>query len=587
LYRFSKVRILHQYFFCILLILFASSTESSAQWQKVFQFPTAARTIYFLDQLGHPEVGFAGLNDGSIWRTRDFGTTWDNEFQDLSQLSISDISFKDNLTGWFCTAPYFGQNGASSVYRTTDGGFTWKNINSDAGGSFTAIYYFQAQQTLYLSEWGRGAFTSHDDGDTWNLLTTESPLNGYAFSDSKNGILTYAGAAPNNSYTTNDGGIIWQHIFSGAQAWQPAAKQGTTTFFIFSEYNSTLTRTDGIGFPWQTISTIGSGASQDFTGCLRISSCNGQLYVQSSVLNNGLFMSSDEGITWQSIGGPSNEVDSRFGIDGVDVYAADKFGALWVNRGIRDTIIIAPQLTFFQLKKNASIASGKDTNVIFSFQEDISSSVGLDSFAFDLSFNSNMLNLDSSNAVLGWKITVNKTNQGLYHCMLYNPLHEDITANQPVVFFYFSSYLTKDIASSVLLQNAIPFFDSLNNTGCMIALIPQNSMNDDSVIIHAVDTCGDPILRSFLITGFLDTRITLIHPNPASNEIAIETESPTQREFDVSIYDDLGKIYLTEKHILQGQSTLRLPIQNLPSGIYHIELRSSSGSVSSEFIKIH
>ncbi len=580
------MRITCKYAFILLLILFGLGNSSYAQWKKFFKFPDVARTIYFLDHVGHPEIGFAGLNNGSIWQTIDYGITWQKKFTDQNTLSISDITFKDISTGWFCTAPYFVQKGSSSVYRTVDGGLTWQYVNSDLGGAYTALYYFQPQQTLYLSEWGRGAFTSIDNGDSWNIWTTETPLNGYAFSDSKNGILTFAGGALNNMYITNNGGVIWQHIFSGAQAWQPAAKPGTTTFFIFSEYNSTLTRADGIGFPWFTISTIGAGTNKDFTGCLRISSCTGELYVQSAV-GQGMYMSSDDGVNWQAIGGPSNDVDTRFCIDGVNVFAGDKTGELWVRQGIADTIKILPQLTFFQLKKNSSVSSGMDTSITFSFRNEITPSVGLDSFAFDVSFNPNMLRLDSAHDALGRKIIINKVTEGFYHCMFYNVLHKDIMANQPLGFFYFSSYLTVDTASTIFLKSGKAFFDPMKNFGCSITSIPQNNSINDSVILNAADLCGDAALRHFLITGNIGSRIISIHPNPASSEIAIETQSSSLQDVTVIVYDDLGRECLSEKYSLQENMTLNIPIHSLVVGTYHVVLKSSSGSISSEFVKIN
>lgn len=580
------MRITYKYAFILLLILFGLGSPSYAQWNKVFQFPTRARTIYFLDQVGHPEIGYAGLINGSIWQTTDYGITWQKKFTDQNTLSITDITFKNNSTGWFCTKQEIGQSGSSSVYRTTDGGVSWQNIMSDPGGEFTAIFYHSLQKILYLSEWQRGAFASTDDGDSWNIFSTENALNGYAFSDARNGILTFAGTFLSNMYMTNNGGVIWQHIFSGAQAWQPAAKPGTTTFFIFSEYNSTLTRADGIGFPWFTISTIGAGTNKDFTGCLRISACTGELYVQSAV-GQGMYMSADDGVNWQAIGGPSNDVDTRFCIDGVNVFAGDKTGALWVKQGITDTIQISPQLTFFQFKKNSSVSAGKDTSATFSFRNDIPISVGLDSFAFDVSFNPNMLNLDSAGSSPGWKITSNKLREGLYHCIFYNSLHKDIAGNQPLSFFHFHSYLTVDTASTVFLKSGKAFFDLLKNASCLVTSTPQNNSINDSVIIHAADLCGDLLLRHFLATGNIDMQIISIHPNPASNEIAIETESSSLQDVNVIIYDDLGRECLTEKYSLQGKMTLKIAITSLTAGTYHILLKSPSGSVSSEFVKIH
>ena len=198
-----------------------------------------------------------------------------------------------------------------------------------------------------------------------------------------------------------------------------------------------------------------------------------------------------------------------------------------------------------------------------------------------------MFKLDSAGAALGWKISISKVSEGFYHCILYNLLHKDITANQPLSFLYFYSYLTIDTASAILLKSGNAFFDPLKNSGCIVFSIPQNNNVNDSVIIKAADMCGDPILRHFLATGFLDIRMSSIHPNPASNEIAIETESSSPQEVDVIIYNDLGRECWADKYFLKGKVKLNIPIRSLATGTYHVVLKSSSGSVSSEFIKIH
>jgi len=574
------------YFTFVLFFLCYTSNPALSQWQKVFKFPTAARTIYFLDQLGHPEIGFAGLNDGSIWRTMDAGTTWQKEFTDPNGLSISDITFKDNFTGWFCTDPYLNQNGVGSVYKTIDGGLTWQVILQDPSGLYSAIYYFKPQNTLYLSNWLRGELSSNDEGNTWNVISNHGDLNGYAFADAQNGLVTTASFGFGDIISTNDGGANWQLFYNVNPGWQPAVKAGTASFFIFSEYSSTLTRRDVFGFPWQTISTIIPGSHTAFTGCLRISSCTGQFFVQSDS-SQGFYMSNDEGVTWQSIGGPINEVDSRFGLDGPDVLASDLNGGLWVDRGIKDSITVSPQLTFLNSKKIAGVLPGKDTNINFSFQYDIPSSIELDSFAFDISFNSNMLNLDSAGVTSGWKIKITKTKVGSYHCMLYNPLNQNIAANQSIAFFYFSTFLTIDTSSEIVIENSIPFFNPLTNIGCTFISQPLLNSSNDSVQIQTKDTCGDATLRNFLQTGKINFSIISIRPNPAQDELNIETESAVPTEASVIILDNRGREWYNELQKLSGRNNLSILIPSLPSGNYHLMLKSASGSITSEFVKVH
>jgi len=83
-----------------------------------------------------------------------------------------------------------------------------------------------------------------------------------------------------------------------------------------------------------------------------------------------------------------------------------------------------------------------------------------------------------------------------------------------------------------------------------------------------------------------DTLLVSIHPNPANNEIVVETDSPLEQEVDVSIYNELGQKYIETKQTLVGKTRFNLSIVSLPSGIYHLILKSTSGSVTSDFVKL-
>lgn len=557
------------------------STMAYSQWKQIFQFPSGAHSLYFLDGFGNPEIGFAGLADGEVWRTSDRGGSWQKVLLAPGGLMIDDITFKDALTGWL--VPNNRVNGGpSSVYQTLDGGLTWQQ---ERGGlTLTAVYYHEPSKTLFLSEWNSGGFFSTDDGSTWSQFSNQSLLNGYAFAGATNGIVSFAGANPINILTTVDGGLNWQfRSVSPVACWQAAGKPGTNTFFIFSEYNNTLVRSDDNGATWTLISTIGNDPSEhNFTGCTRLGTC-GELIVQATGLSdNGMYLSSDEGVTWNSIGGPSNEVDTRFCVSGNKIFATDFNGSLWVYQFNYGVSTFSPQLRTQNNSTRAFLQPGKDTVLTFSVSGDIQSSLGLDSMNFDLHFNPDMLNLDSANAPSGRKIRIRQLQSGWYNCIFYNTSHSDILADQPLAFFYFSSYLTKDTISSVLLRAGNAFFDPQKHAGCSIAAMPQ----DDSVSIQAADTCTDKTIRNFLVTGTIDTRILSIRPNPASHEIEIETESPSLQEVNAIIYDDMGREYRNEKRRLQGAMILIFPISSLPAGTYHFVLRSSSGSVSSDFIKL-
>lgn len=769
------------------------SRECYGQWKQLFQFSSGVRTIYFLDQVGHPEIGFAGLFGGEIWRTIDQGQTW-IQIQGLPQCrSIADITFKDSKTGWFVTKsdPVKNPTGLLAVFKTIDGGNSWQVIKRDE--EFSAIYYFKGKNRLFLSIWSDGGYFSDDEGSTWQKFGTTE--NGYAFTDQNNGICGFDGSGQIGR--TTDGGNNWNfNQIKGC--WQPVAKPGTTTFFLFSEYDHSLYRSDNVGSFWKMISTLSAPQGRDwyeFTGCARLSLSN-KLFVQSASV--GLFTSNDEGLTWQGIGGPSNLIDSRFWVNCGSVFAGDENGGIWsygsntgssilsINQGIinlhtpdcriRDTVIyfhstncsnevdsilsasinngnsysintnaklprsivsddsirisyhpsgvgidtglltlrfivggkemdtilnffgvslsrtvplvmqvstanllsqncdsisstinyfsnacligvdsienatfigsnafsldgvenvprrftsndsirikyfstnagidtaflslhfsihekevdtiirfigstikpystFRPQLNNQTKSKQILLQPGKDTAVIFSLSNDIAASSGLDSLTFDLKFNSNMLNLDSANAQAGWKIKISKLQPGWYTCWFYNSLHSDISANQALAYFYFSSYLTKDTISSVSLKAGNVFFDPLKHTGCTVAAMPQ----DDSVIIHAADTCGDPSLRHFL-SGQPILSIISMRPNPAANEINLELAVSLPCDADLLIIDELGSICKKLSVNLNGARVIPISLEMLATGEYHILIRSEFGSISAPFIKMN
>ena len=167
--------------------------------------------------------------------------------------------------------------------------------------------------------------------------------------------------------------------------------------------------------------------------------------------------------------------------------------------------------------------------------------------------------------------------------MFNNSSHSDIFANQPLAIFFFSSYLSLDTISTVFLTGGSAFFDPLKHTGCTIESIPSN----DSVIIQAKDVCGDQTLRNFLASGKIDFSIIAIRPNPARDEVTIETEFAAPNEARIIIYDDLGKQWYDEQKTFDGRKNFTIAISSLPSGNYHIALKSPSGSVSSDFVKAH
>ena len=296
----------------IMWIVSLGGQSACAQWEAVGTFPHQISNVYFLNEFGHPEIGFVGMftsdtvypgsiyarDSTDLWRTSDGGRTWNPIAlsPDLvsDYFSCRDFTFKDSLNGWMTSW---------NCYRTTDGGITWSHLPADVSGQEAAIFYHQVTKLLFMSVWSYVAsnyvfdstIVSGNDGSIWNNLGAGH--NGYSFSG-LNGVIAPVGEFPAvPALYTNDGGLTWAESNFTDECWQPTCIPGTSTFFAASERQNRISRSNDGGKTWSTIFIYSPPSDQTkrLNGCIRIDHCE-NLYVLT--LSEGLLMSSDEGISW-------------------------------------------------------------------------------------------------------------------------------------------------------------------------------------------------------------------------------------------------------------------------------------------------
>jgi photosystem II stability/assembly factor-like uncharacterized protein len=211
------------------------TTDGGASWQKLDLSPDAA-TLDFrdVDAFDAETAYLLSIGEGEksrIFKTVDGGQHWQLQFTNHNPRAFFDaMSFWDSMHGIAVSDPVEGR---FLIISTSDGGMTWKENPADkmpvavasegafaASGSCIAV---GARGNAWFGTGGGAArvFRSADWGITWQVSPTpircDKPSAGIfsiAFSDAKHGIAvggdyTNESDSSNNAATTSDGGRTW------------------------------------------------------------------------------------------------------------------------------------------------------------------------------------------------------------------------------------------------------------------------------------------------------------------------------------------------------------------------------------------
>lgn len=192
-----------------------------------------------------PSTWYVAVGSGNLWKTTNSGITWQPVFDDQSAYSIGTVTIDPNNpeTVWVGT----GENVSGrhvgwgdGVYRSLDGGKTWKNMGlarSEHIGKILVdprnsdVVLVAAEGPLWSAGGDRGVYKTQDGGATWDLVLKIDEHTGVTDLefDPSNPDVVYAGAyqrrrqtwsllagGPQSGiYKSTDNGASWRQMKTG------------------------------------------------------------------------------------------------------------------------------------------------------------------------------------------------------------------------------------------------------------------------------------------------------------------------------------------------------------------------------------
>ena len=158
----------------------------------------------------NPSVWYVAAASGNLWKTENRGNTWTAVFDEYGSYSLGAVTVdpKDSNVVWLGTGENNNQRSVAfgdGIYKSTDAGKTWKRMgleNSEHIQNIVVdprnsnVVYVSAIGPLWSSGGDRGLFKTTDGGQTWKAVLSISADTGVTevAMDPKNPDVLYAAA---------------------------------------------------------------------------------------------------------------------------------------------------------------------------------------------------------------------------------------------------------------------------------------------------------------------------------------------------------------------------------------------------------
>ena len=377
-------KILPGFFFSLLIICsnIVVAQPFSAAYFKGMQYRMigphrGGRTVGAVGVPTQPNIFYIGVNNGGVWKTNDYGRTWNPIFDQMQTGSVGDIAVSESNPNVVYVGCGEGiqrpdLSVGDGVYKSTDAGKTWTNMGLKDGQQIGDIIIDPKNENrIFVAVLGhpygpnteRGVYRSVDGGKNWERVLYKDENTGavQVNFDPNNSNILYAdlwagrqgpweNGAWNGSesglFKSTDGGTTWKKLTKGL----PTTEQGLGRIgFTIAPTNSNrlyatvdagkyggIYRSDDAGESWTMANADGRfwGRGSDFAE-VKCDPTNADIVYSANVV---VWKSIDGAKTWTGFrGAPGGDDYHRIWINPTNpqimLIALDQGGIVTVNGG--------------------------------------------------------------------------------------------------------------------------------------------------------------------------------------------------------------------------------------------------------------